>query len=161
MANFLSLEISPDLLAELQAAAAQVKKAVDQLPDDLPNAGRSRQNMGQASIGYVQAAHNAAKANPEVIPAIFRIDEMQKDLLCVEQVGDLLAVLEPQMAKLLNIRATAGQDLMNAANTVKKYFNSAAEDDAKYQIASDTLNKRYEKAKREKTEPPVNGGDGK
>lgn len=151
MLNLLSLQIEPELLSELKTAVDQLTKAIDKLPKDLPAAGRSRQNMGQASRGYVQDALTAAMSHPEVIPALIDIAEMQKDLDCVAQLEPILAVVSPATATLINLRSLAGQDLMNAANAIKKNFNVAAKNDPKFKAISDNLDKRYEKARKEKT----------
>lgn len=149
MLNQISFDIADALRDEFISDLRSLKAKLN-LPNNLPIAGKARQNMGQGSKGYIQDCIGEAKTAPEVPSGLIDVKEMDMDWHLVNNLDPILAELVPLTSTLVNLRQLAGQDLMAAGNQIKKNFNDAAKSDPKYKAASDKLNKRYEQAARQK-----------
>ncbi len=149
MLNQISFDITDALRDEFISDLRSLKAKLN-LPNNLPIAGKARQNMGQGSKGYIQDCISEAKTAPEVPSGLIDVKEMDTDWHLVGNLDPILAELVPLTSTLVNLRQLAGQDLMAAGNQIKKNFNDAAKTDPKYRSASDKLNKRYEQAARQK-----------
>lgn len=154
MLNQVSFSIPESLREEFLNDLRSLKSKLN-LPENLPVAGKSRQNMGQASKGYILDCMTEAKNAPQVPSGLFNMAEMESDWQLVAQLDPILAELVPLTNTLVNLRQLAGQDLMAAGNQIKRGFNEAARENAQFKAASDRLKKRYELTARSKetTEP--------
>ncbi|MBI5913749.1 MAG: hypothetical protein HY842_00075 [Bacteroidetes bacterium] len=122
------------------------------LPSNVPIAGRNRQNMGQASLGYVQDCIAAAIAHPEVPSGSIDVPLLESKLATIMEMDDVLAVLEPLYTETLNCRRLHGQDIMNACNEIKRSFEYNANNKAEYKATADKLKQRYARARKEETQ---------
>ncbi len=131
-----------------------LKQASDQLslPSGLPVAGKKRQGMGQASIGYVQDSINAAKTFPDVPSGQVSAQLMQTKLDTCNDLDELLNIVSPLLLNLLNVRRLHGQDLMVGSNSIKDSIVSSAKNRADLKPVAEQLKKRYARAKKEDAE---------
>ena len=125
---------------------------MDSRKTNLPVAGRNRQNMGQASIGFVSACIDAAKAFPKVPSGEIDVQVLEEKLATVQEMNKFLVVSEPLTSNAINIRRLHGQDLMSACNDIMRSFESSAKNNAEVKATAAQLKQRYARAKKEEAE---------
>ncbi len=131
------------------------------LPTDVPIGGRNHQNMGQASIGYVQDCIEAAIAFPTVPSGETDVNKMGEKLASFKVVSEILGVALPITLKLINVNRLMGQDLMADSNSIKENFERVAPKRAEMKPTAEKLRQRYSRAKKEDDEASKKSQDPK
>ena len=128
-----------------------VKQAMAKMafPSNLPIAGRNRQNMGQASIGYVQDCIAAGKLFPKVPSGEIDVAVLEQKLKTAGFLDEFINNVVFLVNTALNLRRLVGQDLMSSSNGVKDSFESSAKNNAEHKATAAQLKKRYARAKKE------------
>ncbi len=106
--------------------------------------------MGPKSVAYVEECLRVARANPQILPMGFDIDEFARDLQLVIDLRDIFVVLEPFYEAMQDTIYAAGSDAMLTANRVYAYAKVAAKNDSTLKASVDELGRRYKYAKTKK-----------
>jgi hypothetical protein len=119
------------------------------IPANLPEAGKKRAGMGQASTGYVQDCIAANVAFPNVVGGGADAAEMQAKFDACLIFDELLNVLWPLAITTRNLRRLHGQDLMIASKLTRESFVSNAKNRPELKPTADKLKQRYARARKD------------
>jgi hypothetical protein len=139
--------------ATKQALIAQIENAKTALSFmvNLTYAERKRLfKMGPKSVAYVEECLRVARANPQILPTGFDLNEFGSDLQLVIDLRDIFVVLEPFYEAMQDTIYAAGSDAMLTANRVYAYAKVAAKNDSTLKASVDELGRRYKYAKTKK-----------
>lgn len=154
MLNLISLKLTDEQLADIKKKVTDLKTALKPVLEANIGEGKKRQFMGQGSKGFVDDCRDTALQFPEILPGTFSIDEMETDLAYVGQIASVSSELLSLTKQVLKTEQTAGQDLMDASNTIYNLIkNEAKRDKAKYGGVETRLKQRYQQQRKEKEKP--------
>jgi hypothetical protein len=132
--------------ATKQALIAQIENAKTALSFmvNLTYAERKRLfKMGPKSVAYVEECLRVARANPQILPTGFDLNEFGSDLQLVIDLRDILAALSPLYEAMQDTVLAAGSDAILAGNQVYAYAKVAAKNNAALKSSVEELGRRY------------------
>jgi len=88
---------------------------------------RKLRKMGAKRTSYVQSVHSGLKANPDILPASFSLDEFNKDVELITVLKEIDNHLAPLAEAVDDTLMAVGSEAMKQADTGYSYIKTAAE----------------------------------
>ena len=105
--------------------------------------------MGEKSVAFVEDALEAAKDNPDTLPADFSVAEFDKALVVNKQMSRIDLRLEQITTGVSNMAILSGSSAMSRANQAYGFFQIGARTKAALKAVVERLSERYKRAKKE------------
>ena len=115
MQNLVSITLSPQDLADMDAALATLRRISGTMRALKPGDRRYLNKMGEKSEYFCRQTLNVLAANPQILPGTLDLAEAQRDLVAVEQLRPRLVQLEQILEKVDDTVLALGSDVISAA----------------------------------------------
>ena len=112
MQNLVSLQLSTQDLADLDAALATLRRLTIGMRALPPGMRRDLNKMGEKSEFFCRQTLNVLAANPQIVPQSLDLAEAQRDLTAVEQLRPRLQQLEQIVERLDDTVMALGSDVI-------------------------------------------------
>jgi hypothetical protein len=115
MQNLVSLQLSAQDLADMDAALTTLRRIATGMRALTPAMRRDLHKMGEKSEYFCRQTLNVLAANPQILPSTLDLAEAQRDLLAVEQLRPRLVQLEQIVERIDDTVLALGSDVISCA----------------------------------------------
>ena len=142
--NRISAVLSDPNLKKILEHLSEVEKLLPFLLTLTPDEAKRLRNLGVDGVPYAQAGLDAVRANLDFTRRSFELAEYEQDVVLLEQLRQVRAVVGPLAQKLENTYRLTGADVMVTADDIYEDIRKDNGETAAVQTAYQQMRRRYQ-----------------
>lgn len=115
MQNIISVDFAPADLAAIDAAITTLEQKFSTLESLTPEQRRRLNKMGDKSEAFCRMAVTLMTQNPNILPPVFDLAEVRRDMASLEALRPLFTRLRVLMEKADDTETALGSDVLSAS----------------------------------------------
>jgi hypothetical protein len=141
--NNISAELSPQDLADIQAAIETIASKLPFLVNLTAAERRQLFKMGDKSLAFVNNSIVAARQNQEIMPSSFDLPELNRDFELAKALNDVLSNLKKITEEVDDTLIAVGSEAMRSSLNIYDYVKAAAKHQPGLKSVAEQLGERF------------------
>ena len=141
--NRISAVLSEDAVEKIIQKIEEIEALMPFLLTISADESRKLRNLGFDGVAFAQAGRDAVRASADFTRRSFDVDEFEKDLTLLEQLGRVRARLAPLSQQVAQTHQVTGADVMVAADDIYEDMGRDQGETAAIQAPYQQMRRRY------------------